>query len=142
MVRNYPHGRRLLRQTKGWFARRSKAFRPAFTDQGPCLPGAHAPRLRRAHARGRRGRPSHPLIHLPLTGGHRFSKGPRHPFPRHPTGGAPISLSLSLSLSLFMRPCGPIRGLARCPPWGIRREISAPCVTMVIPETLHNIMSQ
>jgi hypothetical protein len=83
VVRSHACGRRLLKRTGGRLACRSEAFQPSFINQG------------RAHVKERRGRPSCPLICLLLTGGCRFSKGPRHPFPRRPTGGTPISLSLS-----------------------------------------------
>jgi hypothetical protein len=116
-----------------------KHFDRRLPTKGPVGLGTHAPRLKRAHARGRRGRPSHPLIRLPLTGGRGSSKGPRPLVPHRPTDGVPISLSLSLSL--FTRPRGPISGVAHCLPWGIRGETSAPRVTSAIPETLHKIMS-
>jgi hypothetical protein len=74
-----------------------KHFDRRLPTKGPVGLGTHAPRLKRAHARGRRGRPSHPLIRLPLTGGRGSSKGPRPLVPHRPTDGVPISLSLSLS---------------------------------------------
>jgi hypothetical protein len=98
-VRSHPCERRLLKQTGGRLTRHSEAFRSAFANQGPHLPGAHASRMGRAHIRGRRGRPGRPLIHLCLTGGRGFSKGPRPPFLHCPTGGVSISLSLSLHMS-------------------------------------------
>jgi hypothetical protein len=88
-VRSHACGRRLLKRTRGRLACRSEAFQPSFINQG------------RAHVRERRGRPSCPLICLLLIGGRRFSKGPRPLFPRCPTSGTPIYLSLSLHVTAW-----------------------------------------
>jgi hypothetical protein len=99
VVTSHPRGRMLLKQIEGRLTRHSKVFRPVFAIQGPHLPRAHTPRLRRApFAIQGPHLPCRPLICLPLTRGRRFSKGPRPPFHRRPTGGAPISLSLHATL--------------------------------------------
>jgi hypothetical protein len=85
--------------------------------------------------RGRWGRPSHPLFHLPLTRRRRSSRDPHPMFPHRPTGG------MSLSPSLLMRLCGPIGGMTRLPPWGVRGWISIPQLTTTIPDTLRKITS-
>jgi hypothetical protein len=123
-VRSHPCERRLLKQTGGRLTRHSEAFRSAFANQGPHLPGAHASRMGRAHIRGRRGRPGRPLIHLCLTGGRGFSKGPRPPFLHCPTGG--VSISLSLSLSSHVRAAPLEAWLVACP--GVSTKKSAPRV--------------
>jgi hypothetical protein len=97
------------------------------------LLGSHAPRWRGAHTRGRRGRPSHPLIRLSLIRGCGFSKGPHPLLTRCPTGGATIFLPL------FTRPRGPIRAMAHCPHWGVCRDINTSRVATAILETLQNI---
>jgi hypothetical protein len=99
------------------------------------LVGSPRPETVKSSGEGEARETKSPMIRLPLIKGCRFSKGPHPPFPHRPTGATPISLSL------FTRPRGPIRGTAHCPPWGISREISTSHVTMVIPETLHNITS-
>jgi hypothetical protein len=93
MVKSHLHGGRLLGQTRKWPALRSKAFQLAFTDRGPRQQKTHALRPKRGYARGRRGRPSRPPFHLPLTRRRKPSRDPRPLFPHRPTGDASLSLS-------------------------------------------------
>jgi hypothetical protein len=130
-VGSHPRGRCLLRQTGGWLSRLSKVFRQAFVNQGPIC------------------RESTPWEWEELMReGVREAKSPPDPSPPHrrtriQKGSlTPISLPPDrrrVDLSLFTRSCDPIRGAARCRPWGIHGEISTTHVAMAIPETLHNI---
>jgi hypothetical protein len=67
--------------------------------------------------RGRRGRQSHPLFHLPLARGHGSSRFLLPPFRCHPTGGT------MNSLPLFMCPYDPIGGMSHFLPCGIHEWI-------------------
>jgi hypothetical protein len=132
-VRSHLCGGRLLGQTERRSALCLEAFRPVFTDRGPRQWRTHTLRLRRGHVRGRRGRPSRPLFHVPLTRRHRSIRDPRPLFPRHLTGGA--------SLSLLTHLHNPIGGLTHLQPWGLRRWIGIPQLAVTVPDTLHKITS-